>query len=107
MQSAELILWPFLEEAPFASAMFDTQMCYLRASRGWRQDYGLGDRPLRAFRTTKSAPKFQSVGRKSTGRLSTENFCIARKIVLNVPTVLFCGCVGTFVRGTPRRVRLV
>jgi PAS domain S-box-containing protein len=49
MQSAELILWPFLEDAPFASAMFDTQMCYLRASRGWRQDYGLGDRPLRGI----------------------------------------------------------
>jgi len=49
MQSAELILWPFLEEAPFASAMFDTQMCYLRASRGWRLDYGLGDRPLRGI----------------------------------------------------------
>jgi PAS domain S-box-containing protein len=46
MQNAELILWPFLEEAPFASAMFDTQMCYLRASCGWRQDYGLGKRSL-------------------------------------------------------------
>ena len=49
MQTAEFILWPFLEEAPFASAMFDAQMCYLCATRGWRKDYGLGDRPLRGI----------------------------------------------------------
>jgi PAS domain S-box-containing protein len=46
---AELVLWPFLEEAPFASAMFDLEMRYLHASRGWRKDYGLGDRELRGF----------------------------------------------------------
>ena len=47
MRVAELVLWPFLEEAPFASAMFDLEMRYLHASRGWRRDYGLGDRELR------------------------------------------------------------
>ncbi len=49
MRTAELVLWPFLEEAPFASAMFDLAMRYLHASRGWRRDYGLGDRELRGF----------------------------------------------------------
>jgi len=47
VHAAEFVLWPFLEEAPFASAMFDLEMRYLHATRGWRNDYGLGQRELR------------------------------------------------------------
>ncbi len=36
----------FLEQAPVAIAMFDREMRYVRASRRWRSDYGLGEREL-------------------------------------------------------------
>lgn len=36
----------FVAQAPAALAMLDTDLRYIAASERWRQDYGLGDRPL-------------------------------------------------------------
>jgi PAS domain S-box-containing protein len=36
----------FIEHAPAAMAMLDTQLCYVAASRRWLRDYGLGDTNL-------------------------------------------------------------
>lgn len=39
-------LQSFIDSAPLSIAMFDRQMRYLAASRGWREEYGLGEAPL-------------------------------------------------------------
>jgi len=49
MHPAEKVLGPFIENAPFALAMFDREMRYLCVSRGWRKDYGLDDRDVRGL----------------------------------------------------------
>lgn len=36
----------FVEQSPFAIAMFDTDVCYLAASRQWKQDYRLMDQDI-------------------------------------------------------------
>lgn len=42
----ERMLRYFVAQAPAALAMLDTDLRYIAASERWRQDYGLGDRPL-------------------------------------------------------------
>ncbi|MGA8656370.1 MAG: sigma 54-interacting transcriptional regulator [Chthoniobacterales bacterium] len=46
MQAVDTSLGRFIEEAPFASAMFDRDMTYLYVSPRWREDYGLGQREI-------------------------------------------------------------
>ena len=36
----------FLEYAPTAIAMFDTEMCYVAVSRRWMSDFGLGEQDI-------------------------------------------------------------
>ena len=96
MHAAELVLWPFLEEAPFASAMFDLEMRYLHATRGWRKDYGLGQCELRGV----CSRKFRSGGRACIGEPSLGNSSSAKKIALNAPMAPYSGCAGRFAPGT-------
>ncbi|HEV2397606.1 MAG TPA: PAS domain S-box protein [Candidatus Sulfotelmatobacter sp.] len=46
LRESEARMRLFIEHAPAAAALFDTQMRYIQASRRWRDDYGLGDREL-------------------------------------------------------------
>ena len=46
LRNSERQLRRFIEEAPVCVAMFDTEMCYLAASRRWVEDYGAGHSEL-------------------------------------------------------------
>jgi PAS domain S-box-containing protein len=46
LRASEARLRLFIENAPVAIAMFDTQMRYIAASRRWREDYRLGEGEL-------------------------------------------------------------
>ena len=39
----------FIKDVPLALAIFDREMRYIYASARWRNDYGLGDRPLKGI----------------------------------------------------------
>ena len=67
LRESEERLGLFIEHAPVALAMLDTEMRYVRVSRRWKSDYGLGDRVLRGLRTTRSFPRLRSGGRRCTG----------------------------------------
>jgi len=92
-------LWPFLEEAPFASAMFDLEMRYLHATRGWRKDYGLGQRELRGVSQYEVFPEIRARW-KSLHQPSLGNSSSAKKIVSNVPMAPCRGRAGRFAPGT-------
>jgi PAS domain S-box-containing protein len=46
LRVSESLLRDFVEHAPAAIAMFDTRLCYVRASRSWRAQFGLEGREL-------------------------------------------------------------
>lgn len=46
LRESEARMRLFIEHAPAAAAVFDTDMRYVQASRRWREDYGLGNREL-------------------------------------------------------------
>ena len=57
LRESEEQLGLFVEHAPVALAMFDNQMRYLRASRRWKSDYGLGDRALHGLSHYEAFPE--------------------------------------------------
>jgi PAS domain S-box-containing protein len=58
----------FIEYAPVSLAMFDRQMRYLKVSRGWLMDYGLGDRNILGLSHYEVFPKMPDRWRDANRR---------------------------------------
>lgn len=46
LAASEVLLRQFIQHAPAAIAMLDTQMCYIQTSERWMRDYRLSDRDI-------------------------------------------------------------
>jgi PAS domain S-box-containing protein len=94
VRQSETRLWHFIDSAPVAIAMFDTEMRYLAVSQRWLAAFHLspeqtiGRSHYELFRTVPSA------GRKFTGVVWQGLWNVPKRIILNALTEAVSGFVG-------------
>ncbi len=85
LHASEEIFNLFIEHAPAALAMFDRDMCYLKVSRRWKEDYFIGDRDIIGVSHYEIFPEIQerwkSVHRRSLAGevIRSDEDCFERK----------------------------